>query len=407
MKKQFNPKCHNGKDRVQFTVQTGISKCWKWDADIHEYLFLHYEARKKGLLKAEDKRTFQSLPDAKNWLHGRVEQSIEVDKGPKFSEVFDKWKSEHFINLRRGTQIHYEKKFKFLVPLLNLPICSITPDTLDVWVMNLKSLSVRETRFNFSKELKFLKSIFSFYREHSSEAYDIPIRKRHFKKAFIREKPLVNKAILEEDFRKFRLELSNGKNGLIFAALATLQYYHSLRIGEAAGVTKFDITLGPNPVDNTLKIRSSLKWDRVKGAKPYIDKNFKNSKAVGIKSWTLHPEVTNYLKRLLPSVQGEALFTVDGKLLSYRQIQYKYNEALKKANLPFTSTHILRCGSATEFYNKHGNTALTQLQLGVTSMETAQVYAKPLQSKLNDYNQALYSDEKYKEVVIETPSKLE
>ena len=174
------------------------------------------------------------------------------------------------------------------------------------------------------------------------------------------------------------------------------EYYHSLRIGEAAGLAISDITLGPNPINNTVMIRRSVKWDRVKGAKPYIDNNFKNSAAVGIKSRVLHPEVTNYLKKLLPCIQGEQLFTIDGELLTYRQIQYKYNEALKSANLSFTSTHILRCGSATESYNKHGNTALTQMELGVTSMETAQVYAKPLQSKLNDYNVALYENEKYK-----------
>ena len=393
---QFNPKKYLGKDRVQFKTHSGISKCWKWDLDINEYRFLHYEVRKKGLVRKEDKRVFQDLPEGKAWLQGRVEQVVKVVPGPTFNEIFERWKSEHFVTLRRGTQIHYEKKFKFLVPLLKLPIRAITPDVLDQWVMNLKSLGVRETRFNFSKELKFLKSIFSFYREHSTENFDIPIRKRHFSKSFIKEKPLVDKAILEVDFLKFREQLSIGRNGLMFSALATLQYYHSLRIGEAAGLAISDITLGPNPINNTVMIRRSVKWDRVKGAKPYIDNNFKNSAAVGIKSRVLHPEVTNYLKKLLPFIQGEQLFTIDGELLTYRQIQYKYNEALKSANLSFTSTHILRCGSATESYNKHGNTALTQMELGVTSMETAQVYAKPLQSKLNDYNVALYENEKYK-----------
>ena len=60
---------------------------------------------------------------------------------------------------------------------------------------------------------------------------------------------------------------------------------------------------------------------------------------------------------------------------------------------------MLRTGSATAFYNEHGNAALTQLQLGVTSMATAQVYAKPLQSKLDEYFVNQYEKEKYKDVL--------
>ena len=132
---------------------------------------------------------------------------------------------------------------------------------------------------------------------------------------------------------------------------ATLQYYTSLRIGEAAGLAMSDITLGPEPINNTVMIRRSVKWDRVKDAKPYIDNNFKNSAAVGIKSRVLHPEVTNYLKKLLPCIQGEQLFTIDGELLTYRQIQYKYNEALKSA-IKFVS-FVVRLGFALALIGCH------------------------------------------------------
>ncbi len=148
--------------------------------------------------------------------------------------------------------------------------------------------------------------------------------------------------------------------------------------------------MGVNSKENTICISRSVKWERVKGATPYIDNNFKNSSAVGSKSAVMHPEVKKRIELLIPHVKTEALFTIDGNLLTYRQIQSQYNKALKNLNLPFSSTHILRCGSATEFYNKTGNAALTQMQLGVTSMQTAQVYAKPMRKVLNDFYEGMY-----------------
>ena len=276
-KKQFNPKQYQDKERVYSKNEKGISRCWTWDEAIKEYCFTYFECRKKGLLKKEDKKTFQDLKSAKNWLYQAEAKAIDIG-GPKFSDIFNKWKTEHLPTLRTGTRTHYEKKFKCLTPLMHLPISTITPDKIDNWVINLKSGKMRETRLNFNKELIFLKGIFSFHREHSSQPFDIPARKRHFKKGFIKEKELVSKAISEAEFVIFRYELAKLENGLMYSVLATLQFYHSLRIGEAAGLAKADFALGAKPCENTLMIRRSVKWDRVKGAKPYIETNFKNSK---------------------------------------------------------------------------------------------------------------------------------
>ncbi len=98
-----------------------------------------------------------------------------------------------------------------------IPINSITPDFLDKWVIELTKRPKRHTRFSYEKEISFLKGLFSFYREHASVHFDIPIRNRHYKKAFVKEKPFVDKALLEADFIKFRDELANLKHGELYS----------------------------------------------------------------------------------------------------------------------------------------------------------------------------------------------
>ncbi len=391
IKNVFNTRLYQGKNRIYSKVEKGISKCWQWNESIKEYRFQYFEGRKKGLLKKEDKKTFQDLKAAKNWLFGIVDQIVVTDNSPLFSVIFEKWKNEHFINLRVGTQIGYKNRFHLLNSLLNIPIRSINPDVIDSWVMNLKNRPMRSTRIDFKKEISFLRCIFSFYKEHDSASFDIPIRKRHISKSRIKESPLVNKAILESDFIRFRNQLLTRPNGDIFGTLATVQFYHSLRIGEAAGLHRNDICFNAHDIrGNTIRIQRSVKWDRIMNSVPRIENNFKNSVAVGIKSSVLHPEAKCFLEKLMPNRDSEVIFTIGGKLLTYKEIAYEYNLALKKLNLQFSGTHFLRAGSATMYYNAHGNAALVQSQLGVTNMSTAQVYAKVLNSKVDDYYEGLY-----------------
>lgn len=58
------------------------------------------------------------------------------------------------------------------------------------------------------------------------------------------------------------------------------------------------------------------------------------------------------------------------------------------------STHTLRKGGTTKFYNDHGSVALVQQQHGVTNLKTAQVYTKPLQSDVDKYIASLYEKKK-------------
>ena len=87
MKKQFNTKQFQNKSRVYSKVEKGISKCWTWDEAIKEYRFTYFECRKKGLLKKEDKKTFQDLKACKNWLY-QTEVKLPDFSGLKFLDIF-------------------------------------------------------------------------------------------------------------------------------------------------------------------------------------------------------------------------------------------------------------------------------------------------------------------------------
>ena len=136
-KNAFNPKLYQGKDRVYSKVEKGISKCWQWDVSINEYRFNYFEARKKGLEKKEDKKTFPDLKAAKAWLYNFAVVN-NTDNSPKLAEILNQWKENHYSKIRKGSQIYYENKTQHFRQLLNLTINQITPLCIDNWIIQLK-----------------------------------------------------------------------------------------------------------------------------------------------------------------------------------------------------------------------------------------------------------------------------
>ena len=228
-----------------------------------------------------------------------------------------------------------------------------------------------------------LKQIFNHYKEFFDHSYESPIQKRHSRLAFIKEPRVKNKDLLEADFLKFRDMLEASENGRLYAALATLQYYCSLRISEAAGVFKEDLKFGDKPEENKGIFRRALKTSGLKGDKAAIG-DLKNSKEIagGYKALPLHPEIKKYVEPFSSSVSKGAVFKIDGEFLSKRKIEYKYNLAFEAAGLEFRGTHVLRHGSVRDFFSRHGDMGIAKLQLGVKSMKTVEVYAQPLQRSL-------------------------
>ena len=58
-------------------------------------------------------------------------------------------------------------------------------------------------------------------------------------------------------------------------------------------------------------------------------------------------------------------FTTDDEMLTYRQIEYRNTQALRRAGLPFRATHLLRHASLTKFHDTSKDLLLTAKMAGV------------------------------------------
>ena len=70
------------------------------------------------------------------------------------------------------------------------------------------------------------------------------------------------------------------------------------------------------------------------------------------------------------------LFAKDNRPLEYRQIEYRYTQALQDAGLPFTSTYILRHASLSEHYKTGKDIVATKAAAGHTALSSTQRYVK-------------------------------
>ena len=93
----------------------------------------------------------------------------------------------------------------------------------------------------------------------------------------------------------------------------------------------------------------------------------------------LRDEVIKLL-RTLPR-DGDLMFHQNGEALTYRQIQYAFNKAFKHAELPYSSTHVLRHTGATRFLSETGD-ALALKQMGNWSdLDVALHYGEIMNSR--------------------------
>lgn len=385
MTQTFNPKKYLGKNRTQTPTQTsGISRCWTWKQSIAEYVCNSFEARKTNKL-GRQKQRFQTMDEAKRWLHGEVNAVENTFKCPKFGEVIKNWQERRGKSLRDNTLRYYQNRITAIEFFLDKHMNEITPTLIDSWLLGEKKKELHGTRCSFDKELKLLRLIFNYYKEYwEDQSFRSPIRGRHFDDGFVKEPTVKNKDLLEEDFLKFRAKLETLSNGRLFAALATLQYYCSLRIGEAAGVYKQDLKFGDKPEENKGVFCRAVKWIRNRGDEPVMGP-LKNSREIGYKTLPLHPDVKEYVEPFANLVTEGPIFHLDRNLLTFRQIDSRYNRAFKLAGIDFRGTHVLRHGSVRQFYSEHGDFGIAKMQLGNKSSRSVEVYAQPLQRSLDNY----------------------
>jgi integrase len=385
---KFNPKKYMGKRRIERAVSgsPGISKIWVWSEQALQYqppirgnAYVATRVRTNGIVKVEQKATFANLDLARGWKNASaVINPVAISKSsPTFGQVTLEYEKNRLPQLRQSTQESYKKMLaRYFPPLTGTQMHELTPSVVDAWIDHIKSLPRTVRRKSFVHEYNLFSSIVKFYAD-KDDTYQLPFRPRH-KKALrlsLTSKNLTNKYMSVEDFLKFRDALKDGPNGQLFSAMATVQYFQALRISEVVGLRWTDInwTLGQ------IYITQSVFFSRSKGIAPKIVNGFKNSQVNGgEKSSPLFKESFDTLQVYQNSkTQSELIFLQNnGELLTYRQIQYAYDCAFRKAKLSFSGTHIMRHGGASHVYNlSNGDHSMVQAITGNKDLRTTLVYS--------------------------------
>lgn len=393
MTQKFNPKIYLNKKRIERAISKnpGISKIWVWNEDALEYqnpirgnTFVAIKKISEYGSVKELKKTFSTLEQARQWKNStsliseKNESVPSTLESPRFSVIYSDFIKNRTATLQTSTIEFYKKLYKLYLKYFDsFEIRLITTITIDDWINWMKQQPQQKTRLHFQKELSLLKQIFSYYLEHD-DSFLSPIRPRHRKSAVLRKlRKNKNRFLNEDDFLKFRNELSKLSNDVQFSALATIQYYQALRIGEAAAIHWDDLKINKeNPKNSQIEISKSIFYSRIKGAFPVLKEGFKNSEGqYGSKILPLFKASFDTVNKLEKG-SGLIFKNKDGSILTYRQIQHAYDKAFKKAGLEFRGTHIMRHGGASRIYDiSRGDLAITGQLLGNKDQKTIQKYA--------------------------------
>lgn len=392
--KKFNPKIYQGK-RVEKAVNSnaGISKIWVWNADREIYeppnrgkSYRAVRIRTNGSLKLNESAMFSSLDEAREWRISVNQSKLHVvtHKSAKFADVIKDYEKNHLPTLRPSTQDSYQKIIsKYLVYFNDIEMNQITPALIDSWIFWMKEGIATSRRMNFRHEYSLLLGVFKFYQD-KDDNFNPPTKPRHRKSISVKKndkaKQRDKKYISFEDFLKFREELKIGVNGNFYFNLATVQYFSALRISEATALSWDDIFLDmKSPQESKIRVRDSIYFKRGKKLLPTLQTGFKNSDANnGYKDIPLFRQSYECLLSMKNKQKGTGLIflTNEGKIPTYREIQYAYDSAFERIGLKYTGTHILRHGGATFVYNiSGGDLSLVEQITGNTDHKSIKVYA--------------------------------
>ncbi|AHZ85184.1 hypothetical protein Bb109J_c2496 [Bdellovibrio bacteriovorus] len=394
MSKDKSLKEYKGK-RIAMAIPgaPGISRVYIWNEGKKRYLSPQrgksYCARRYGSVDNKKKREFEhffTLEDARLWQISqpltRPQTTVESAshfgmKSPKFSEVVERWQNEGWLHFAENTKIQYRKCLPFYEALAEVEIEKISARMLDelIAIWRKPKEAYRSTRESFTKEYDTLKYILNWYLENYDDAKPTsPFKARHRQQITLKAPRQRNLIMLDDDWELFRATIK--KEGDTIHAGAVTQKEQIMRASETYAM-KYQYL---NPIARTYTITEHVIWPRVGGSLPHLapgTKSIRNGKPYTI---NLFKHVVDLLMSLERHPHSDLIFHDDGSLLTYRQIQYRYDKAFKAAGLPFSSTHILRhCGS-TSFYNATGDLLALQ-QMGTWSNnKMPQHYAKVLSS---------------------------
>ncbi len=205
----------------------------------------------------------------------------------------------------------------------------------------------KSRRFNFDNDLKNLKAILNWYRENYDEQFVNPILKRHKSEGFINKISKKKKKLKKHELLAFFEALES--DSLFWRDFAETQFYCASRVQEVAGLLISSVDF----VSRTLDIENVMVWGLDKKFL-YLKDSPKNDEDREV---SLNDKLYEILQRRFKDRSTKSfqvckntgaklnlVFHINGRPLTYREIQYRYNKALTKAGLrnKYSSTHIMR-----------------------------------------------------------------
>jgi len=330
------------------------------------------------------RQSFETISEAKAFRNGTsVEKELQKANSTKeqmtFGTLVDYWKRDWLPNKDLSTQIRYVSYLKHFSFLWNYVVDEIEPTQIDQWIAHIKTpqylARCHSTRCSYEHEFSVLRVILNFYSSRFNRNYRLPFISDHNAMLKVKNKPTVKKDLTVDQFKAFIKELRDRCWGTKWESiyyLALMQYGIYGRIQDAAALSYESFDFGRNAVD----INQKVQWLRGRG---YDDRVVPGSKANGGKVLSPIPELAAQVFKewvMRSGIRTGLLFQVDGKLVTYRQIEDKYTQALKKAGLPFSATHILRHAALAEAYESCKDLLLVQKFAGQKDLKSTTRYAK-------------------------------
>lgn len=289
------------------------------------------------------------------------------DLGYRFRDVWELYKELHLPSLEKSSMEHRLSKLSFYNPLMDYLMVEINASLIDRFMFDHKEKAIKEKskRYNFNDDLKCLKALLNWYRINYDAMFIVPILPRHKQAGLIKKTPMRNKKLKPEELIAFFSELSE-----FWRDFAETQFYMGARVSEVAGLQAECVDLK----EMEIRVQYVCIWSNKTKKFDYLKETTKNGE---ISYASINKRIEEIMRRRLPLSQNGFVFHKDGEPLTYRQIQFQYNKALRKAGLAdrFSSTHIMRHSMGTITRRVTGSVDMAQAVTRHKDIQVAQQYA--------------------------------
>lgn len=339
------------------------------------------------------KCSFSSFAEAKNFRGSQqkvrdlfLNMKNSESNSLHFEDLVQKWLSGPFLHRGHSTRAKYKSYLKHFKFFEDTPVDRIDAVKIDQWLGRLKSpeylATCHSTRTSYEHEFTLLKVILRYYQSGFDRNYQLPFLSQHRKALKVKDVPSKKKDLSLEEFNSFLKALwsdvqSTNMEQIYF--LAKIQYAIFGRAQEAAAISVEDFDL----IRGTVSVNKRVIWTRVKGEAPFIEHGLKvgSEKVIPLSEFG-RSTLRDWILR--SGIREGLLFQTKGNPISYRQIEYRYSKALRRAGLQMSGTHLLRHASLSECYELTKDILATKDMAGHSDLKSTQRYAKAREQSLKN-----------------------